>query len=139
MTLALPLTADEVASAEHALRIIFPREYREFLLTTSAGGKKVRRLMHTTQGWGWEGDQETCRSALASPFPCQNNPTAGTICIGSHDAGSYSLLVVTGPHRGTMWFDRRTTTDRVVPINTTDGRPMTFTDWYKTPESTWLS
>lgn len=37
-------------------------------------------------------------------------------------------LIVTGPHRGTMWFDARATCVQVLPLNL-DGRVVSFADW----------
>lgn len=37
-------------------------------------------------------------------------------------------LIVTGPHRGSMWFDARAACVQVLPPNL-DGRVVSFADW----------
>lgn len=37
-------------------------------------------------------------------------------------------LIVTGPHRGTMWFDTWATCNQVLPLNL-DRRAVSFADW----------
>ncbi|MFJ7246237.1 SMI1/KNR4 family protein [Kitasatospora sp. NPDC098652] len=54
----------------------------------------------------------------------------GAVFLKGHGHGFSALLVVTGPHRGTMWFDGRPTCDRLNPLLTDDGRPATFAEWY---------
>ncbi|MFE5208785.1 SMI1/KNR4 family protein [Streptomyces sp. NPDC056600] len=57
--------------------------------------------------------------------------TQGTLCVSSQGCGYYSLLVVTGPLRGTMWDDVRAVGEGVLPIRRKDDdRPLPFTDWY---------
>lgn len=58
----------------------------------------------------------------------QERKTAGAVYIQEGGCGFFTLLVVTGPHRGTMWFDARATCDRILPM-TLGGRPVSFTDW----------
>ncbi len=66
---APPLTLAEVEAAEQQFGVTFPEEYRDFLLTVSAGGdKKTNRLMHGPDGWGWLGDDKTDLTRLAEPF-----------------------------------------------------------------------
>lgn len=69
----------------------------------------------------WEARHEELYDAL----------TEGTLCISSQGCAYYSLLVVTGPHRGTLWEDVRTVGEGVVPVGrrgTTE--PVTFAQWY---------
>jgi hypothetical protein len=57
--------------------------------------------------------------------------TEGTLCISSQGCGYYSLLVVTGPLRGTVWEDVRAVGEGVVPVRRHgEDRPVSFTDWY---------
>ncbi|MFD1150484.1 SMI1/KNR4 family protein [Saccharothrix hoggarensis] len=66
---AAPLALDEVEEAERQFGVVFPEEYREFLLTVSAGGDaKTNRLTRTSEGWGWVGDDRTDLARLAEPF-----------------------------------------------------------------------
>lgn len=58
----------------------------------------------------------------------QERKTSGAVFIQENGCGFSTLLVVTGPHRGTMWFDGRAACDRILPMNL-DGRPVSFADW----------
>ncbi|MGW3915450.1 SMI1/KNR4 family protein [Streptomyces sp. NPDC005070] len=58
----------------------------------------------------------------------QERKTSGAVFIQDNGCGFSTLLVVTGPHRGSLWFDGRATCDRILPLNL-DGRPVSFTDW----------
>ncbi|MGW4942094.1 hypothetical protein ACWEOZ_10950 [Actinoplanes sp. NPDC004185] len=56
--------------------------------------------------------------------------TSGAIYLGEEGHNFSLLLIVSGPQRNTVWFDRRPTTDTIIPLYTSDGRPATFTDIY---------
>lgn len=58
----------------------------------------------------------------------QELKTSGAVFIQENGCGFSTLLVVTGPHRGSLWFDGRATCDRILPMKL-DGRPVSFTDW----------
>ncbi|MFB6957167.1 SMI1/KNR4 family protein [Streptomyces sp. NPDC056309] len=58
----------------------------------------------------------------------QDHKTSGAVVIQENGCGFSTLLVVTGPHRGTMWFDARATCDQILPLKLR-GQPMSFTDW----------
>ncbi|MGW4164536.1 SMI1/KNR4 family protein [Streptomyces sp. NPDC004788] len=58
----------------------------------------------------------------------QERKTAGAVFLREGGCGFRSLLVVTGPHRGEMWFDARATCDLLLPMRL-GGRPATFADW----------
>jgi hypothetical protein len=58
----------------------------------------------------------------------QERKTAGAVYIQENGCGFHTLLVVTGPHRGEMWFDARATCDLILPMRLHD-RPVTFADW----------
>ncbi|MCB5164956.1 SMI1/KNR4 family protein [Streptomyces bambusae] len=58
----------------------------------------------------------------------QERKTSGAVFIREGGCGFSTLLVVTGPHRGTMWFDARATCDRILPLEL-GGRPVSFRDW----------
>ncbi|MGW1373781.1 SMI1/KNR4 family protein [Streptomyces sp. NPDC002446] len=57
--------------------------------------------------------------------------TEGTLCISSQGCAYYSLLVVTGPQRGTIWEDVRAVGEGLVPVQLR-GRtgPVSFAEWY---------
>ncbi|MEW2133957.1 SMI1/KNR4 family protein [Streptomyces sp. NPDC005435] len=54
----------------------------------------------------------------------------GAAVLHDDGCGFYTLLVISGPMRGTMWFDGRATCDRLNPLLTDAHRAATFTDWY---------
>lgn len=58
----------------------------------------------------------------------QERKTAGAVYIQENGCGFNTLLVVTGPHRGEMWFDARATCDLILPMRR-QGRAATFADW----------
>ncbi|MFD0372597.1 SMI1/KNR4 family protein [Streptomyces sp. NPDC059071] len=58
----------------------------------------------------------------------EERKTAGAVHIQEGGCGFSTLLVVTGPHRGEMWFDSRATCDRILPLKL-NGRPASFADW----------
>ncbi|MEV6326114.1 SMI1/KNR4 family protein [Streptomyces sp. NPDC051909] len=57
----------------------------------------------------------------------QERKTAGAVYIREGGCGFNHLLVVTGPHRGEVWYDARATCDLIVPLSC-GGRPATFED-----------
>ncbi|MFD6555817.1 SMI1/KNR4 family protein [Streptomyces sp. NPDC058398] len=58
----------------------------------------------------------------------QELKTSGAVFVQDNGCGFSTLLVVTGPHSGSLWFDGRATCDQILPLNL-DGRPVSFTDW----------
>ncbi|MFD7453124.1 SMI1/KNR4 family protein [Kitasatospora sp. NPDC059827] len=60
----------------------------------------------------------------------ERDRATGAVFLQGHGHGFAALLVVTGPHRGTMWFDGRPTCDRLNPLLTDEGRPASFAEWY---------
>lgn len=57
--------------------------------------------------------------------------TEGTLCVGHQGCGYYNLLVLDGPHAGTVWEDVRAVGEGVVPVRL-HGRTglLPFADWY---------
>lgn len=77
---------------------------------------------------GHDAYQEAQKSWDAEYEVFQERKTSGAVFIQENGCGFSTLLVVTGPHRGTMWFDGRATCDQILPLNL-DGRAASFTDW----------
>ncbi|MFF3109911.1 SMI1/KNR4 family protein [Kitasatospora sp. NPDC057904] len=79
-------------------------------------------------------DPAAFRAALAAwndeAEAIEDARTAGAVCLTENGCGFATWLVVTGPDRGTMWFDGRATCDRLNPLLTDEGRPATFGEWY---------
>ncbi|MFI2640247.1 SMI1/KNR4 family protein [Streptomyces sp. NPDC018610] len=170
MRRAAALSDAEVRHAEQELGILFPGEYREYLLRRNGEGR-VNRLRRTADGWGWEGDSRTDHALLGTDFPhpdsyrdqedlldareplredfadedahraawrrwddeygeSQDRKTAGAVCVQDNGCGFATLLVVTGPHRGEMWFDARASCDLILPMRL-GGEPVSFAQWFE--------
>ncbi|MEV6399076.1 SMI1/KNR4 family protein [Streptomyces sp. NPDC051907] len=56
--------------------------------------------------------------------------TAGAIVICHLGCALREWLVVSGPHRGTVWSDGRADDVDLAPLPDDDGNPMTFARWY---------
>jgi hypothetical protein len=58
--------------------------------------------------------------------------TAGAVVIQEHGCGFSTLLALTGPLAGTVWWDGRATCDRIVPLSLDHvggARPIRFREW----------
>ncbi|MEV0170488.1 SMI1/KNR4 family protein [Streptomyces sp. NPDC050803] len=58
--------------------------------------------------------------------------TAGAMVAEEEGCGFATLLVLTGPLAGTVWWDGRATCDRIVPLSLNHlrgARPVTFGEW----------
>jgi hypothetical protein len=60
--------------------------------------------------------------------------TDGAFWVCHHGCALRTLLVVTGPERGNVWYDGRADTSGIAPHVDQDGRHLSFGDWY----SVWL-
>lgn len=58
----------------------------------------------------------------------QERKTSGAVFIQDNGCGFSTLLIVTGPYRGSLWFDGRATCDQILPLNLC-GQPVSFMDW----------
>ncbi|MFG2692417.1 SMI1/KNR4 family protein [Kitasatospora sp. NPDC048407] len=56
--------------------------------------------------------------------------TTGAVFLLEHGCGFSTLLVVTGPMRGRMWWDGRAACDRLSPLLNDDHEAATFEEWY---------
>lgn len=54
----------------------------------------------------------------------------GVVFLHDDGCGFYTLLVVSGPMRGTMWFDGRASSERLNALLNDDRRAATFAEWY---------
>ncbi|MFE2825178.1 SMI1/KNR4 family protein [Streptomyces sp. NPDC059271] len=58
--------------------------------------------------------------------------TAGAVVMQEHGCGFSTLLALTGPLAGTVWWDGRATCDRIVPLSldhVSGARPIAFGEW----------
>ncbi|MEV7548680.1 SMI1/KNR4 family protein [Amycolatopsis sp. NPDC089917] len=138
----LPEVLDEsqVRQAEAHLGIEFPEDYRQYLLRVSAGGQ-VRTLRSEGSCWDWEGARYKDHDTLHVPFPAPDSTPVteealddewvpGAVFLRDDGCGYHTLLVVSGPMRGTMWFDGRAASDRLHPLPNDERRAATFAEWY---------
>ncbi len=58
----------------------------------------------------------------------QERKTSGAVFIQDNGCGISTLLVVSGPYRGSLWFDGRATCDQILPLEL-GGQPVSFMDW----------
>lgn len=56
--------------------------------------------------------------------------TAGAAALAHFGCGALWLLVVSGPHRGSIWFDDRPSDGGLEPVTGGDGTRQTFRQWY---------
>jgi hypothetical protein len=56
--------------------------------------------------------------------------TSGAVYLGDEGHNFSILLVVSGPERGNVWFDRRATSDTIVAFRRQDGASASFIDLY---------
>ncbi|MFB6814413.1 SMI1/KNR4 family protein [Streptomyces sp. NPDC056347] len=62
----------------------------------------------------------------------EDRKTAGAVVAQEHGCGFATLLAITGPLAGTMWWDGRATCDLILPLSldhTGGARPVTFAEW----------
>ncbi|GHA21803.1 hypothetical protein GCM10010329_51370 [Streptomyces spiroverticillatus] len=62
----------------------------------------------------------------------EDRKTAGTVLLQEHGCGFATLLAVTGPLAGTVWWDGRATCGLILPLSLDhggDARPVTFEEW----------
>jgi len=164
------LSEAQLHRAEEQFGVVFPDDYRQYLLHVSAGGR-VRTLRDDQGRWRWDGDRVTDRATPHVPFPdhdtalaasedlwlteprlgdytsagayradrdawsqsadaAEDARTCGTVPLSDDGCGFHTLLVVSGPMRGAVWFDGRASCDRLNPLLNDDGQPATFAEWY---------
>ncbi len=55
--------------------------------------------------------------------------TVGAICLCHEGCGTFDWLVVSGPERGTVWFDDRAADQGLTPLDKHSDR-VSFSEWY---------
>ncbi|MFN8075368.1 MAG: hypothetical protein U0Q15_08125 [Kineosporiaceae bacterium] len=56
--------------------------------------------------------------------------TSGAAALCHFGCGALWLLAVSGPHRGSIWFDDRASDGGLDPVTGSNGEPQTFRQWY---------
>ncbi|WP_051801829.1 SMI1/KNR4 family protein [Streptomyces sp. NRRL F-525] len=75
--------------------------------------ERERRAAYET----WEREYDTLDEQLA----------VGTLCLNHQGCGYFTLLVLNGPRRGTLWDDLRAADEGIVPLQ---GARAGFAGWY---------
>ncbi|MER8236492.1 SMI1/KNR4 family protein [Streptomyces sp. NPDC094049] len=84
---------------------------------------------------GFPADDSFSRAWDAWDAECEDfedRKTAGSAVVREHGCGFATLLAITGPLAGTMWWDGRATCDRIIPLSLDHAggaRPVTFGEW----------
>lgn len=154
-----PATEPEVLAFESQHFIRLPADYREFILTVANGGigpvGGLERLGRT-DGTDWM-ERPSYVGNLSIPFPYTDEWNVepidsslpeeeqfkqqdwywdvqhvnGAIPICDLGCGLRQLLIVTGPERNHIWFDDRADWNGLYPDVTSDGKRLSFFDWYR--------
>jgi hypothetical protein len=81
-------------------------------------------------------DQQACSDAqddwIEERDDREERKTAGAIVVQDHGCGFSTLLVITGPLAGTLWWDGRATCDLIIPLSLRhfgDAAPIVFGEW----------
>ena len=148
-----PIDARELSDLERSHDVELPPDYRMFVSTFSNGGPGPI--------YGQFSVQEAFADYLtpALPFPYESGRRVefsyahsgdelkrlgkfytdpanqhGKIVIGEMGCGIMTDLIITGPARGQVWIDDRTTEwGGLYPCNTFGNeKPLSFLDWYET-------
>ncbi len=64
----------------------------------------------------------------------EDRKTAGAVIVQENGCGFSTLLVMTGPLAGTVWWDGRATCDQIVSLSLhhgDSGRPATLSEWIR--------
>lgn len=64
----------------------------------------------------------------------EDGKTAGSVVLQDNGCGFYTLLAITGPLAGTVWWDGRATCERILPLSLDHAggaRPVTFGQWLR--------
>jgi hypothetical protein len=114
-----PLTEDEVSCAERQFSIVFPEDYRGFLLEVGAGGfgpgYGMPSLACHDGAWGRPNREEAedpVGPLLAHPFPSDEERARWT------------------EQRGNLWFDPRCSDGPLAPLRHKRRSRTRFAEWY---------
>jgi hypothetical protein len=147
--LEAPIATEEIANFERQQGITLPDDYRQFLTQLGNGGagpdfgifalgkreeeplpdivlENLRIEFAFDEAWN-----ET--SLLDKPELYYGYEVlAGAVPIATQGCAMDYWMVVSGPRKGEIWFDKRTDGAGVEPVCGVDGRHMSFGTWYET-------
>ncbi|MGA5823315.1 SMI1/KNR4 family protein [Kitasatospora sp. NPDC094028] len=108
------------------LAVPFPDHDTALAASDAAWERTVREEDHPDPA-----DFEAARAARDEAVEAaERDRVTGAVFLAGHGHNFSTLLVVSGPDRGSMWFDGRPTCDRLNPLLTDAGRPASFGEWY---------
>ncbi|MFF3767634.1 SMI1/KNR4 family protein [Streptomyces sp. NPDC001922] len=154
-----PLAEDVLVAGERAMGVRLPEDYRRFLLEVASGGAGPDYGLFTVERFDGPRAAEAAlpfvpvvdeppepeRAGFADEAAFQqawadyerlvldgmhDRADHGTVLLGHQGCGYYTLLVVSGPERGTVWDDVRAVGEWIVPRERSDGSRVSFADWY---------
>jgi len=145
--LETPLAADKLATFERQHGITLPHDFRQFLTQLGNGGAGPDYGIFALGQGEEEPLPEAVLKNLCTSFALDErwNDTglleeperyygyellAGAMPIATHGCAMDYWLVVSGPHKNEIWFDKRTDGEGVEPVCEMDGRHTTFGQWY---------
>lgn len=132
-----PISEEEVAAFEARHGVVLPADYRWFLTQVADGGAGPYYGLYSLRE-AYEEAQWNTLGPLASPFPLteawapateeEARPPGlydGVLYLAHHGCGMWSMLVVSGAARGTVWDDFDTTDGGWAPTG------QTFAEWFE--------
>lgn len=157
-----PLPEREIKAFEERYGIVLPEDYRSFIREVGNGGAgpyyglyplgvfsdvegldsadsigDLSRPFRHTEAWNLDDqpdprvDEEAYEAWTDRYF--DSKWIDGAIPICHEGCNYYNLLVVTGPERGHIWVDGRSSDGGIAPAQRDDikGQRLTFLDWYQ--------
>lgn len=118
-----PLPEARVRAWERERGIALPTDCRSFLVELGHGG--------ATPPDDFESDEaEDARNEALDAAYDAPSLLDGAFWICHHGCALRTVLVVTGPERGHVWFDGRADSTGIVPHVDAGSRHLSFGDWY---------
>ncbi|MGQ5640813.1 MULTISPECIES: SMI1/KNR4 family protein [unclassified Streptomyces] len=118
---------DGARQADHAkLHIPFPDHDTALAVSEELWEKEPKREDYASAA-AYQADHDAWREAADA---AEDARACGAAFLHDDGCGFYTLLVMSGPMRGTMWFDGRATCDRLNPLLNDARQPASFAEWY---------
>lgn len=118
---------DDARYGDHEkLHVPFPDHDTALAASEDAWDNQPKRENYTSDAV-YQADHDAWQEAA---YAIEAARATGAVFLCDDGCGFYTLLVVSGPMRGTMWFDGRATCDRLNPLLNDDRQAATFAEWY---------